>query len=96
MGRRRLLGVQVGRTLTAPTDGIEDADRLAGAVFAFQWIADDGGAEADIAGGTGPSYTLADADVGKRIQGAGEFHRRRRPRGGADRRCDGAGRVARR
>lgn len=59
----------MGRTLTAARDGIEDADRLARAVFAFQWIADDGGAEVDIAGATGPSHTLADADVGKRIPG---------------------------
>ena len=55
---------QVGETLTADTDGIEDADGMSGAVFSYQWLADD----ADIAGATSSSYTLVDADNGKTIQ----------------------------
>ncbi|MDE2780620.1 MAG: SwmB domain-containing protein [Chloroflexota bacterium] len=52
---------QVGETLTADTSGISDTDGLTGAVFAYQWLADD----ADISGATGSAYTLAGADVGK-------------------------------
>ena len=53
---------QVGETLSAVTSGIADADGLEEATFAYQWIR----AETDIAGATGPSYTLADADEGER------------------------------
>ena len=56
--------VQVGETLTADTTGIEDDDGLDDATFSFQWVADD----ADIAGATGSSYTLADSDEGKAIK----------------------------
>ena len=55
---------QVGETLTADTSGISDADGLTGAVFAYQWLADD----ADLAGATGSAYTLANADVGKAVR----------------------------
>ena len=55
---------QVGETLTALTSGISDADGLAGATFAYQWLAD----EAEISGATGHTYTLADADAGKAIK----------------------------
>ena len=55
---------QVGETLIASTSGISDADGLANASFAYQWLADD----AEISGATGSSYTLADADVGKAIK----------------------------
>ena len=58
---------QAGQTLSASTAGIDDADGLTGAVFAWQWIAI-GNGEADIAGATAPTYTLADADVGTRIK----------------------------
>ena len=58
---------QAGETLSASTAGIDDADGLTGAAFAYQWIAIAGG-EADIAGATAPTYTLADADVGTRIK----------------------------
>ncbi len=54
---------QVGETLTADTSGIEDADGLTNASFAYQWQADD----VDIAGATGSTYTLADADEGKAV-----------------------------
>ena len=54
----------VGETLTAGTTGISDGDGLDNAAFAYQWLADD----ADIAGATGSSYTLVDADAGKAIK----------------------------
>ena len=54
---------QVGETLTADTSGIEDADGLDNAAFSYRWLADN----ADIAGATGSTYTLADADEGKAV-----------------------------
>ena len=59
---------RVGETLTASTAGIADANGLAGAEFAYQWVSSDGGTDADIAGATQQSYTLAEADAGKRIK----------------------------
>ena len=56
--------VQVGETLTADTSGIEDADGLDNAAFTYRWLADN----AAIAGATGSTYTLADADEGKAIK----------------------------
>ena len=55
---------QVGETLTADTSSIADQDGLSNAIFAYQWLADD----ADIAGATGETYTLADADEGNAIR----------------------------
>ena len=55
---------QVGETLTAETSAIADADGMSGAVFIYQWLADD----ADIAGATSDTYTLVDTDVGKTIR----------------------------
>ena len=55
---------QVGKTLTASISDIDDADGMSGAVFSYQWLADD----ADIAGATSDTYTLVDADVGKTIR----------------------------
>ena len=55
---------QVGETLTADTDGIEDDDGLADAVYSYQWLADD----ADVAGATSDTYTLVADDVGKAIK----------------------------
>ena len=54
---------QVGQTLAADTSGIADADGLDNAAFAHQWMADG----ADIAGATGSTYTLGDADEGKAV-----------------------------
>ena len=56
--------VRVGETLEASTDGIEDADGLSGAAFAFQWLR----ADAEIGGATEPSYTLAASDEGSAIK----------------------------
>ena len=55
---------QVGRTLTADTSGIADADGLDNAVFAYQWLSDD----AEIVGATGSTYTLVDEDQGNTIK----------------------------
>ena len=55
---------QVGETLMAVTSGIADADGRINATFSYQWLADG----ADIAGATGGSYTLVDADAGKAIK----------------------------
>ncbi len=55
---------QVGETLTANTSGIADADGLANATFSYQWLED----EAEIAGATSSTYTLADTEEGKAIQ----------------------------
>ena len=35
--------------------------------FSYQWVATDGGAELDIQGATGASYTLKDNDAGLRF-----------------------------
>ena len=51
----------VGRTLTADTTGIEDANGLDDVSFSYQWLADD----ADIAGATGATYTVQSSDNGK-------------------------------
>ena len=55
---------QVGETLTVDTSGIDDVDGMSGAVFSYQWIADG----VDIAGATGDTYTLVEADVGKAVK----------------------------
>ena len=60
---------QVGETLTADTSGIADDDGLDNASFSYQWQADG----ADIAGATGSTYTLVDADEGKAISVAVSF-----------------------
>ena len=55
---------QVGETLTADTSGIADEDGLTNATFTYQWLVDN----AAIAGATGSTYTLADADESKTIK----------------------------
>ena len=55
---------QAGGTLTADTSGISDTDGLTGAVFAYQWLADD----ATIGGATASTYTVLSGDVGKAIK----------------------------
>ena len=60
--------VQVGETLAADTSGISDADGLSDATFSYQWMRNDGSGEADIAGATGATYTLVDADEGKTVK----------------------------
>ena len=55
---------QVDETLTADTSDIADEDGLDNATFSYQWLVDDD----DIAGATGSSYTLAEADEGRTIR----------------------------
>ena len=55
---------QMGETLTVDTSGIDDADGMSGAVFSYQWLAND----AEITGATGDTYTLVEADVGKAVK----------------------------
>ena len=64
---------QVGETLTADTSGIADEDGLDNVTFTYQWLADD----TEVAGATGSTHTLADADEGKAIKVQGDLHRRR-------------------
>jgi hypothetical protein len=49
------------QVLTADTSGLSDADGLG--VFSYQWLRNG----ANIAGGTGSTYTLGDSDVGAQI-----------------------------
>ena len=58
---------RVGETLTADTTGIEDADGIGNANFSYQWVATDGGADLEIQGATGATYTLIDIDAGLRF-----------------------------
>ena len=64
---------RVGETLTASPGTIDDAQGVATAVYAYQWIRRDGNAEADIPGAAAETYTLTDADQGKRIQVRASF-----------------------
>ena len=59
---------KVGATLRADIDGITDTDGLTTPMFTYQWQRVDGGTAADITGETTVTYTLTDADLGKRIQ----------------------------
>ena len=49
----------VGETLTASTDAIADADGLENATYAYQWLANDGDTDTDIAGATQGTYEVA-------------------------------------
>ena len=59
---------QVGQTLTADTSGIADDDGLTNVSYGYQWVANDGGTDADISSETNATYTLVEADVGKTIK----------------------------
>ena len=54
----------MGETLTADTSGIADADGLDAAAYSYQWLADD----TEVAGATGSTYTLVEADEGKTLK----------------------------
>ena len=58
----------VGETLTVDASGIADEDGLDNAVFGYQWISNDGGADSEIDGATGSTHILASADVGRTIK----------------------------
>ena len=55
---------RVGEELTASTSGISDADGLADASFAYQWMR----ADSDIREATGSTYTPVAADEGERLK----------------------------
>ena len=55
---------QVGKTLTADTAGITDADGLTNVSYEYQWLA----SGTDIDGATGPSYVLTSSEQGQTIQ----------------------------
>ena len=59
---------RVGEVLTASTDGIADADGLDGVTFAYQWLANDGTDDSEIAGATGTTHEVAPAQVGKTLK----------------------------
>ena len=58
---------QVGETLTASVSAIEDADGLDNATFAYQWLANDGTDDSEIAGATGATHEVAAEDAGKTL-----------------------------
>ena len=60
--------VQVGQTLAASTTGITDSDGTTNASYSYQWIANDGTSDSDIADATVSTYTLVAGDAGKMIK----------------------------
>ena len=54
---------RVRETLTADISGIDDADGIESVAFAYRWLADN----ADVEGATASTYTLQDADAGKKF-----------------------------
>ncbi len=62
-------GGQVGKTLTAAADDIEDLDGLPTTpTFTYQWVRVDGSTDTDIPGATSETYTLTASDLGKQIK----------------------------
>ena len=62
-------GGQVGKTLTAATDDIEDLDGLPTTpTFTYQWVRVDGSTDTDIPGAASETYTLTASDPGKQIK----------------------------
>ena len=59
---------QVGETLTGDTSGIADTDGLTHVTYNYQWVANDGTSDMDIAGATASTYILVAADAGKTIK----------------------------
>ena len=59
---------RVGETLRADISGIDDVDGMSGAVFSYQWLANEVNIDTDIAGATDPTYTLVADDLGKAIR----------------------------
>ena len=59
---------RVGESLTASASDIADEDGLTNATFAWQWLANDGTSDADIAGATAETYTPTAAEAGKTLK----------------------------
>ena len=59
---------EVGETLTVDTSGMSGTDGEFNVSFSYQWIANDGTADTNIAGATDSTYTLIANDAGKTIK----------------------------
>ena len=59
---------EVGRELTASADAITDADGTDNAAYAWQWLANNGTADSEIAGATNAAYEVAPAEAGKTLK----------------------------
>ena len=59
---------KAGQELTADTSAIQDADGLTNVSYRYQWIANDGVADADVQDATASTYTASVNDVGKTIK----------------------------
>ena len=59
---------QVDETLAVDTSGITDLNGVSGASYSYQWIRNDGTADADIQDAMGSTYELSNADVGRTIK----------------------------
>ena len=59
---------QVGETLTAGTSGIADVDGLTKVSYSYQWVANDGTSDTDIADATDSTYALVADHEGKTIK----------------------------
>ena len=66
---------EVGETLTADTSGISDVDGLDNVAYSYQWIANDGTADTEIAGATGLHLHPGSRRRGQDHQGEGYLHR---------------------
>ena len=68
-GRPAISGTaKVGEVLTASAGDIADADGVAYATFAWQWLADDGTQDTEIAGATGERWTPTVAELGATVR----------------------------
>ena len=59
---------EVGETLTASVSAIEDEDGLDNATFAYQWLANDGTEDSEIAGATNATWEVAPEQAGKTLK----------------------------
>ena len=59
---------KVGEVLTASVDSIADDDGLEGVTFAYQWLANDGTDDSEIAGATGTTHEVAPVEVGRTLK----------------------------
>ena len=82
---------QVGETLTVHTSGIADDDGLTNSTYSYQWVANDGTTDTDIAGATNAAYNLVADDLGRTVKVRVSLHRRRRERGDVDQHGHGDG-----
>ena len=59
---------EVGKVLTGSAGAITDADGLDNAAFAWQWLANDGTHDTEIAGATGGTHEVAPAQAGQTLK----------------------------